>query len=195
MSPRPRSFETRSDPEDDAVDDGSPSKTALKAEDRALQDLGVALAELPAGPRKRLPIDEDLRRALEEYNAIRAHGARKRQRKFLGRLLRQLDTEPLQRAVDAFREGRQADAAALHSVERWREELVADDAALTRWMIEHPETDVQHLRGLIRNARKAGDIANPSERHSRAWRELFKEIRDRMNAAVRASSEAQDEAR
>lgn len=190
MSPRPRHPEPRIDPDDDVEDDGPPSKTALKAEDRALQDLGVALAELPTAPRKRLPIDEELRRALEDYNAIRSHGAKKRQRKFLGRLLRQLDTEPLQRAVDAFREGRQADAAALHTVERWRDELVADDEALTRWMEQHPDTDVQHLRALIRNARKAGDMVNPSERHSRAWRELFKEIRDRLNAAARAGREA-----
>ena len=189
MSPRPRSFETRIDADDDAVEVGPPSKTSLKAEDRALQDLGAALAELPLAPRKRLPIDEELRRALEDYNAIRAHGAKKRQRKFLGRLLRQIDTEPLQRAVEAFREGRQADAAALHTVERWREELVAEDEALTRWMAQYPDTDLQHLRTLIRNARRTDHGAHPSERHSRAWRELFKAIRDRLNAATRADGE------
>lgn len=192
MPPRSRSHQTRTDPEDELIEDGPPSKTALKAEDRALQDLGVALAELPSTPRKRLPIDDELRRALEDYNSIRSHGAKKRQRKFLGRLLRQVDIEPLQGAVEAFREGRQADAAALHMVERWRNELVADDEALTRWLGQYPDTDVQHLRTLIRNARKAGDVANPSERHSRAWRELFKEIRSRLDAAVRSNRGAQE---
>ena len=180
MSPRRRSvseFESAADVEDESFDE-RPSKTALKAEDRALQDLGVALAELPAGPRRRLPLDEELRRAIEDYNAIRAHGAKKRQRKFLGKLLRQVDVEPLQRAVDAFREGRQADAAALHRVEAWRAELVADDEAMTRFLDEHPDTDAQRLRTLIRAARKAGDAEQPSERHSRAWRELFRAIRE-----------------
>jgi len=92
-------------------------------------------------------------------------------------------------AVEAFREGRQADAAALHTVERWREELVAEDEALTRWMAQYPDTDLQHLRTLIRNARRTDHGAHPSERHSRAWRELFKAIRDRLNAATRADGE------
>jgi ribosome-associated protein len=53
---------------------------------------------------------------------------------------------------------------------------VAGDEALTRWVAEHPQTDLQRLRALIRNARKEADLA-PEQRHGRAWRELFQFIR------------------
>lgn len=194
MPPRRRPVFTTDARADDAACE-RPSKTALKAKDRALQDLGVALAELPPGSRRKLPLDEPLRRAIDDYNAIRAHGAKKRQRKFLGKLLRLVDVEPLQQAVAAFRQGRRVDAAALHQIERWRAELVADDEALTRFLIAFPDTDVQRLRSWIRAARKAGDADQPSERHSRAWRELFKEIRALLEAAAQDRNEAPDEAR
>jgi len=165
--------------DDDEVDSG-PSKTALKAEDHALQDLGAALSELPAGRLAALEMPDDLRQAIRDYRSIRAHGAKKRQRKFLGRLLRNLDTEPYRKVIEEFRTGNRAEARALHLVERWRDELVADDEAVTRWMAEHPNTDAQHFRSLVRAARKHDADTGVSERHGRAYRELFKYIREHL---------------
>ena len=167
------------EPEDDAIDTG-PSKTALKAEDRALQDLGVALSELPSGRLAALDMPDDLRQAIRDYQSVRAHGAKKRQRKFLGRLLRNMDTEPFEKVIEEFRTGNRAEARALHQVERWRDELVADDEAVTRWMSEHPETDAQHFRSLVRAARKHDAATGVSDRHGRAYRELFKFIREHL---------------
>jgi len=166
--------------DDDAVDTG-PSKTSLKAEDHALQDLGAALSELPAGRLAALEMPDDLRQAIRDYQSIRAHGAKKRQRKFLGRLLRNLDTEPFEKVIEEFRTGNRAEARALHVVERWRDELVADDEAVTRWMTEYPDTDAQHFRSLVRAARKHDAATAPSERHGRAYRELFKVIREKLS--------------
>ncbi|MFU8878620.1 MAG: ribosome biogenesis factor YjgA, partial [Wenzhouxiangellaceae bacterium] len=140
--------------EDETGLDTGPSKTALKAEDHARQELGMALAELPASRLEALDLPEDLHQAIREYQSITAHGAKKRQRKFLGRLMRNLEIEPYEQAVEEFRTGSRAQARAFHQVERWRDELVADDEAVTRWMAEHPETDSQQLRSLIRAARK-----------------------------------------
>jgi len=163
--------------EDDAGLDSGPSKTALKAEDHARQELGMALAALPASRLAELEMPEGLRQAIGEYRSITAHGAKKRQRKFLGRLLRNLEVEPYEQAVEEFRTGSRAQARAFHQVERWRDELVADDEAITRWMAEHPETDSQQLRSLIRAARKQDADTTAEERHGKAWRELFKFIR------------------
>jgi len=167
------------DDDDDAVDTG-PSKSALKARDHALQDLGAALSELPSGRLAALDMPDDLREAIRDYRSIRAHGAKKRQRKFLGRLLRHMDTEPFEKVIEEFRTGNRAEARALHQVERWRDELVADDEAVTRWMSEHPDTDAQHLRSLVRSARKHDAATGLSERHGRAYRELFKFIREHL---------------
>ena len=172
-----RVAETHDDHNGDAVDTG-PSKTALKAEDRARQDLGVALAELPAKRLAGLDMPDDLRQAIRDYQSITAHGAKKRQRKYLGRLLRNLDTEPFEKAIEEFRAGHRAEASVLHRVERWRDELVADEEALTRWMTEHPDTDVQHLRSLVRAARRQGAATTQAERHGRAYRELFRVIHE-----------------
>lgn len=165
--------------DEDDVDTG-PSKTALKAEDHARQVLGVALSELPAGRLAALEMPDDLRQAIRDYKSITAHGAKKRQRKFLGRLLRNADTGPFEKVVEEFRTGNRAEARALHQVERWRDELVADDEAVTRWMAEHPDTDAQHLRSLVRAARKHDAATASSERHGRAYRELFKFLRDHL---------------
>lgn len=166
--------------DDDAGPDTAPSKTALKAEDRARQALGAALAEMPAGRLAALDLPEDLRKAIGEYRSITAHGAKKRQRKFLGRLLRNLDTEPLEQAVEEFRSGYRAEARALHDVERWRDELVADDEAVTRWMAEHPQSDSQHLRSLVRAARRQDADTTPEQRHGKASRELFRYLREQL---------------
>ena len=168
------------DHEDESGQDTGPSKTALKAEDQARQDLGAALSDLPVKYLAALDMPDDLRQAIRDYQSITAHGARKRQRKFLGRLLRNLDIEPFEKSVEEFRTGHRAAARALHRVERWRDELVADDEALTRWMAEHPDTDAQHLRSLIRAARRQDTSSGVSDRHGKAYRELFKFIREHL---------------
>ena len=168
------------DHEDASGPHTDPSKTALKAEDQARQDLGAALSELPAKRLAALDMPDDLRQAIRDYQSITAHGAKKRQRKYLGRLLRNLDIEPFENALEEFRTGNRAEAKTLHLAERWRDELVADDEALTRWMTEHPDTDAQPLRSLVRSARKHDAAMVSSERHGTAYRELFKFIREHL---------------
>ena len=71
---------------------------------------------------------------------------------------------------------------ALHQAERWRAELIADDKdAVTRWVADFPDTDVQQLRTLIRNARKDAAL-EPEKRSGRAYRELFQFIKRTMEA-------------
>ena len=153
-----------------------PSKTQRKKESHDLQDLGEALVALPDSRLADLAIDESLRDAIREYKRTRSHEGRRRQMQYIGKLMRRTDPEPLREAVAAVQLGRAKDALALHEAERWRAELVSGDDALTRWMTEHPEADVQQLRSLIRAARKDA-AAMPEQRSGRAFRELFKFIR------------------
>ena len=62
------------------------------------------------------------------------------------------------------------------SAEHWRDELIANDEATTRFASEHPGADLQQLRTLVRNARKDA-VAAPEQRSGRAFRELFQFIR------------------
>ena len=160
----------------DALHDERPSKTALKKQAHEQQALGEALAALSDARLAAIAMPEALRDALHEYQRTRTHEGRRRQRQHIGKLMRHADLAPLQEAVAQAQLGRAHDALALHRAEHWRAELVADDEALTRWQAEHPGSDAQQLRTLIRNARKEAALP-PEQRHGRAWRELFQFIK------------------
>jgi ribosome-associated protein len=156
--------------------DERPSKSELKRQAHDQQALGEALAALPDAALAAAPMPESLRDAIAELRRTRSHEGRRRQFQYIGKLMRQTDVEALRQAVAAAHLGGAHDALALHRGEHWRAELVADDDALTRWMSEHPRTDLQQLRALVRNARKEAGLP-PEQRHGRAWRELFQFIK------------------
>jgi len=153
-----------------------PSKTRRKKESHDLQDLGEALVAMPADRLEGLGMDEILLDAIAQYKRTKSFEGKRRQMQYIGKLMRRADPEPLREAVAAMQLGRAKDSLALHEAERWRAELIASDDTLTRWMSEHPESDVQQLRSLIRAARKDAAAA-PEQRSGRAFRELFKFIR------------------
>ncbi|HEY1393313.1 MAG TPA: ribosome biogenesis factor YjgA [Methylibium sp.] len=166
--------------------DERPSKTQLKKTMHELQELGEALLTLPDERLERIPMPDTLREAVQALKRTRSHEGRRRQLQYVGKLMRGADVAPIREAVAAFRLGGAQATLALHQAERWRSELIADDAALTRWMDAYPQTDVQALRSLIRAARKDAPTgsAEPSagERKGRAYREIFQFIRQQLDA-------------
>ena len=158
-----------------------PSKTRRKKESHELQDLGEAVVNLPESRLEGLAIDETLRDAIRTYKSTRSHEGRRRQMQYIGKLMRRIDPAPLQEAVAAMQLGHAKDSLALHEAEHWRAELIASDDALTRWSAEQPHSDLQQLRSLIRAARKDA-AATPEQRGGRAYRELFKFIRQEREA-------------
>jgi ribosome-associated protein len=153
-----------------------PSKSALKREAHEQQAIGEALAALSDAVLAATEMPDALRDAIVALRRTRSHEGRRRQLQYVGKLMRSADIAPLREAVAAAQLGRARDALALHRAEHWRDELVAGDDALTRWTSEHPQTDLQQLRTLIRNARKEGALP-VEQRHGRAWRELFQFIK------------------
>ena len=146
------------------------SKTRRKREMLELQSLGAALVELPESQLNEMRLETRLLQAVLEAKRIKSHEARRRQLQYIGRLMREVDAEPI-RAEIAAAEGTSAQAAAAHRrLETWRERLLCDDAALTRFAAEHPSADLQEIRALIRNARKEAKQGKPP----RAYRELFR---------------------
>lgn len=156
---------------DDA--DSRPSKSALKRASQAAQDLGLELSRLSAERLAAIEMPEPLREAIDTYRRTKSHEGRRRQLQYLGKLMRSADEAALREALaDATLESAGA-TLALHEAERWRSELIADDAALDRWLADHPDTDIQRLRSLVRAARRdAGGLA-PEARQPKSFRELF----------------------
>ena len=149
------------------------SKTRRKRQVEDLQELGEALVRLPQSQFEQLVLPEDLRAAVADCRRFTKHEARRRQMQFIGRLMRGLDAAPIRMQLDALR-GQNAHATArLHRVERWRERLLADDAAVTELLRELPGLDSTRLRQLMRSARQEAALGKPP----RASRELFRVLR------------------
>jgi len=159
-----------------------PSKTRRKEESHELQALGEALLEFSDAQLATLGLGEALVDALAAARRMRSHEARRRQMQLIGKLMRSADVELARVALAERQLGRARDSLALHSAERWRAELIADDAATTRFAEAHAGADLQQLRALVRNARKDAAAA-PEKRSGRAYRELFRFIREREGDA------------
>jgi ribosome-associated protein len=168
-----------------------PSKTRLKAQAHELQSLGEELVALPPGRLKDLPMPEALRDAIAQYRRTKSFEGQRRQLQFIGKQMRFADEAPLRAAVDAFKLGSAKDTLTLHETERWRDELVASDEALTRWAADFPASDLQRLRSLVRAARKDAAAA-PEQRNGRGYRELFQFIKPWLGAAAAQSAQTED---
>lgn len=77
----------------------TPSKSQRKRDVEALQALAIKLAKLPPAHLAQLPIPGDLLDAIEIYKGIKSNGARRRQAQFLGRVMREIDPEPILAAL------------------------------------------------------------------------------------------------
>lgn len=173
---------------DDA--DARPSKSALKRQSHDLQTLGLELAELSAQRLADTPMPDALREAILEYRRTKSHEGRRRQLQYVGKLMRSADEAVLREAVAAAKLGSARETLALHEAERWRAELIADDDALTRWMQQHPDTDTQQLRSLVRAARR--DAVAPEARQPRSHRELFQFIKAGAGTGTVADSDPEE---
>jgi ribosome-associated protein len=160
----------------DLTQDQEPlSKTKRKAAMDALQDLGVILVGLPKDKLNKLDLPEQLRDAINEAKRITANGATRRQMQYIGKLMREVDTAPIQEQLDRWEGKNVAENAHFHRLERWRTRLIEEEPAFSEWLSQYPQTDTQQLRTLIRNARRE-HAANKPPKSSREIFRLLREI-------------------
>ncbi|MGH8736131.1 MAG: ribosome biogenesis factor YjgA [Burkholderiales bacterium] len=157
-----------------AMQDEIPSKTRKKQAMHELQALGAALVALPGGSLASISLPGTLAQAIAEAQRITSREGKRRQLQYIGRLMRDLDPEPIRAELDRI-EGRSAAESARHRrLEQLRSRLLEDDEALTEFAHEHQAADLQVLRALIRNARREQKEGRPP----RAFRELFRVLRE-----------------
>lgn len=170
-----------------------PSKSEAKRQSNELQKLGEQLVEAPRDRVKRVEMPEDVKEAILTCQSITNHEGRRRALQFVGKKMRTLDEEEvavIQRTIDSWKGASKAETAALHALERRREKLLADDKALTQLLAENPELDAQHLRTLIRNARKEQAENKPPK----AYREIFQILKDLGKKSKQADAADEEEA-
>lgn len=159
----------------DEITDQEPlSKTKRKAAMQGLQELGEELIALNKARLAQLNLPETLYEAVKEAQRITSNGAIARQRQYIGKLMREIDTTAIADQLARWKGSHQEENAHFHRLEKLRERLLADDNALSDYLRDHPEADSQQLRTLIRNARKEAETSKPPK----SSRELFKLLRE-----------------
>ncbi len=161
------------------------SRTDLKRESAELQKLGEELLTLRADLLDRLELSEKLKDAVLEAKRITNFEGKRRQMQFIGKLMRLVDPAVLETVRAALTEqtsGSAQENLILHLAETWRERLLGAEDAFGDWLAQHPDTDSQQLRAMIRQARKDAVPEKPGAavRHGRAYRDIFQILREHL---------------
>jgi ribosome-associated protein len=160
------------------VADPKPSKSALKRKDKALKSLGDELVGLGAGELDQLPLDESLRDAIDAAQGMRAHGALRRQRQLIGKLLRQEDADAIRQALAGLTADTVTAKRRFREAEAWRDRLAADGYEAVDACHEATGADISILRDLV------GQVtASRSDKAIKtARKKLFRAIHDALDS-------------
>jgi len=153
--------------DDDQFEEYSgPSKSQVKREMHALQELGKRICELPKKQLKLLPLSVTMVEAVEEWDRIKKNEAKRRHLQYVGKVMRSEDIEAIQQALDKQDPSTDEYNRILHIQEKWRDRLITEGkTALSDFCEKFEVSDMQHFRQLIRNAAKeqAEKEANPDK--------------------------------
>ncbi len=160
------------DDEDDLPE--GPSRSQIKREHEALQQLAERMAAMPRADLERLNLSDATWAALDETPRIKDRRALGRHWKRIANLLEREDMAAVHILVGQKEQTEREAAARHHRVERWRERLIAEgDAALTDFLHLCPDVDRQQLRQLMRAAQRDRERGKAD-----APRKLFRFLRE-----------------
>lgn len=150
------------------------SKSEIKRDAEALKKLGEKLVNLTKTNLDKIPLDTGLRDAVELAQRLQKE-ARRRQIQYIGKLLRAIDPEPIQEALDKIENKHQQQQVKLHKLELLRDELVTKgNNALTELLIQYPHADRQYLHSPVRSAQKEREQNKPPK----SYREIFQYLKE-----------------
>ncbi len=149
------------------------SKSARKREAASLQELGVKLAALPDQEIKELELPETLFIALRALRRLPSHGAQVRQRQYIGKLMREIDPEPVLAKLALRKQRHDVEIRQFQLIERWRDRLLSEPEAVAEFVAEHPAADRDLLTRLVDKAGRE----RQEQRSPAGARELFAYLR------------------
>lgn len=161
------------------MDDERKSKTQMKNEVKALQKIGEQLVALSPDQLKTIHLPEELLTAVKNAHQISQHEAKRRQMQYIGKVMRKIDPEPIQKSLFNIQQGNYQKALSFKKIEKWRDELKEGNIEIIEEIINScPNVQRQRLKQLARNARNPKETAKASKA-SRALFRYLKEIYDR----------------
>ncbi|MEZ9704745.1 ribosome biogenesis factor YjgA [Vibrio breoganii] len=150
------------------------SKTEMKEDMEALQKLGEELVELKPSVLEKFPLPDSLADAIKDAQRFNKE-AKRRQLQFIGKLMRQIDVELIQAALDKHHNKHSQASAELHKLEALRDRVVENgDSAIEEVLNQFPSADRQRLRQLSRQANKEKKASKPPK----AYREIFQLLKE-----------------
>ncbi len=169
-------------PGDDENDDDDEiiwvSKSEIKRDAEELKRLGGEMIDLGKNALDKIPLDEELRDAIELAQRIKREG-RRRQMQLIGKMLRSRDVEPIRQALDKLKNRHNQQVALFHKLEMLRDRLIEDgDDAIPEVLNLWPDADRQQLRTLARNAKKEKEGNKPAK----SARLIFQYLRELAEA-------------
>lgn len=147
--------------------------------------LANALMKLSAAAVKKVVLDEDLQESVLRAQAITSQNARRRAERTLAGDLRRHDIDELEERLKKVQETGNADTELFHQAERWRDRLVAEDAAV----VEFPGGTDDELPRLIDAARRERDTGKPPG----AGRKLFRYVAEALRTPATDEAPPDDE--
>ena len=150
------------------------SRTQKKKEAHMLQKLGEQLLSLTAEQLNTIDMPDELRDAVLEVWEMTSHGARRRQIKYIGALVRETDPQPIMDALANIQYGDFQKAAVFNQVEKWRDDLRQGNMQRIDDILKKcSSAQRQRLTQLTRNARTEYE----KETGVKASRALFRYLR------------------
>jgi len=159
------------------ITSAQPSRSEQKRRMLALQKTGEILIHLSENQLEQIHLPENLHQAIIEARRLQKNRAAfKRQRQFIARLMRQMDTEAIEGALTELEMQHSRESAHFHQIERWRDRLLSAQTAsvLTELIDQYPGTDRRRLQQLLQKATRK----KQSGSGKRAQRELFSFLRE-----------------
>lgn len=161
--------------EDEQTEAHLPSKSQLKRESEALQKLGEELLSLNASDLGSMDLPDILDEAVRTARKIQSRGGLKRQRQLIGKIMRQIDSESIEKQLAIIKHKHDTNTATFRRIEQWRDRLLANDkTALTEIINTHLGIDRQYISQLVRQALREQTQNKPPA----SARKLFKYLRD-----------------
>ena len=149
------------------------SKTQIKKEAEELQELGMELLRLPIQRLERMALPDDLRKALMEAGSITSNIAGRRQRQFIGALMRDVDPEPIRHALLQISADLPIESKIIEETRMWLDRLLTGDPdSLEAFIHACPGLEHQRLRQLLRNIKK-GKTTGRSSKSLKALEQLM----------------------
>lgn len=158
------------------------SKTQRKREAERLQKIGRRMAELNHDQLAVLNLPARLLAAIADFQRFPSREAKRRQLQYVGKIMRNVDIDAIEEHLAGL-DGESAQARyQFHQLEQWRDELITDPQALTRFISACPDVDIQQLRQLIKKV----SSTRQSEQRKINARTLFRFLRDNMESLDRS---------